>query len=93
MLVGVAGYVFITWFCFSKSAADEGLSHLRLNKTALWLSQIFFIGILFNYRGIRDRLPLTKNRRIWVKAAGFVIYWFVLIYAAAIILALIEALL
>ena len=87
-------YLVLTVFCFTLEITEDGdpLSggRLRFEQTLIWLSQLLFIGILFNYCGMRDRLPLVRNRHLPIRILGLVAVWIFLFGLAALIAVLAE---
>ena len=89
-------YLVLTVFCFTLEITEDGdpLSggRLRFEQTLIWLSQLLFIGILFNYCGMRDRLPLVRNRHLPIRILGLAAAWIILFGLAALIAVLAEGL-
>lgn len=54
MCVAIAGYSLITWFCFTLDMESELVKLtpfvLKIEQTLLWISQMIFIAIAFDYR-------------------------------------------
>lgn len=94
MLVGIFGYIFLTWMCFTTNLTKEGVPMqgfvLRFEQFMIWISQIIFIGILFDYHGCRKKLPLIKNEKIWIRILGYCIIEFVILLIAAMICVVVE---
>ena len=76
MILVAAAYFCFTCICFNKSILDfngywlEGRL-LRIEQLLAWLFILFFIFLLFDYRGIRRKIPLLRNRKIAVRIAGY----------------------
>ncbi|XCP84505.1 protein kinase [Roseburia hominis] len=94
MAIAVMGYAFITWFCFSLEIEKNGIAMtgrlLRFEQTMIWISQILFVGVVCNYLGCSENLPLVKSKRWWVRGFGYVLVYFVLLVAAAFVCAAVE---
>lgn len=95
MAVAVVGYIFITWFSFNLELTKNGIvmtgGILRFEQAMIWISQILFVGVVCNYMGCRDRLPVLKSEKWWIRGIGYVIAYFVLLAAAAFVCVVGEA--
>ena len=94
MLTAIFGYIFLTWMCFTTNFTNEGIpmqgTALLFEQFMVWISQIIFIGILFDYRGCKRRLPLIKNSKIWIRIMGYCISEFIILLIAAMICVVAE---
>ena len=97
MIAAVCGYILITWFWFTLQIRDgtgELLTGIQLfiNRFFFWMSQILMIFLIFDYRGIRDRLPLVRSSRRIVRVTGYFTAWWILFVLAAAVVVLLETL-
>ena len=98
MLLSSAVYMLLLSFFFTLEITNEsgqvpaGLK--RIEQTILFASQIMFIDIVFDYRGVRQRLPLLRNNNIVVRLIGVflteaILYlagiWIIVFFEAAIL--------
>lgn len=94
ILVAIFGYIFLTWMCFTTTLTKEGVPMegvvLRFEQFMIWISQIIFIDILFDYFKCRKKLPLIKNKKIWIRIFGYFILEIVLLTIAAMICVIVE---
>lgn len=93
-IVAVCGYTVITYFAFSMEIISETVEltnwMLKIEQTIIWISQIFFVMISWNYRGWREQLPVLKNENKVIKSIGILLLEFILLFIAALICACCE---
>ncbi|MDD6234061.1 MAG: serine/threonine-protein kinase [Lachnospiraceae bacterium] len=94
MIIALLGYAGITAVCrVVVYTTPDGPAPMReqiTGRIALWISQMAMVFIACNYCGIRDRIPIVKNRHIFVRIIGYIILEFLLILAAAAVSSLID---
>lgn len=92
--VAVLGYLMVTYMCFSMEIKRDGVSLnpvlTRIEQTAIWISQLVLIGVIYNYRGWRDKIPFLKNKEKCVRIVGYIAVEFILLFIAALICVLFE---
>ena len=94
-VIAVCGYLYLVWISFTLDMAYPPAGPLWLEKAEQMLFlvlQLVCIGILFNYRGWRDRLPLVKSRNIGIRMLGFVLLEAVQISITALLATVAELL-
>lgn len=95
ILAAVAGYLFIGWFCYTLELEEDNIIliglQLRAEQTAIFLSQIAFVFIIWNYRGWREKLPFANNSRKVVRILWYAAAECVLIVIAALVCVVIES--
>ncbi|MCI5740469.1 MAG: serine/threonine-protein kinase [Lachnospiraceae bacterium] len=88
------GYLMITYLCFSLTIQSEGKSivgpELYIERTLAWLSQIAFIALACNYRGVGDWIKITKVQNRILRIILYVISYFVLMIFAVLIAEILE---
>ena len=95
MILSSAVYMLMLSFFFTLEITNEsgqvptGLK--RIEQTILFASQIMFIDIVFDYRGVRKRLPLLRNNKIAVRLIGVFLTEAILYLAAIWIIVFFEA--
>lgn len=94
MIVAVFGYIFITWFCFSLEFNHNGIpldNNIQLlNRSVIWISQLVFIAIIFDYRNFQKNLPILNSSKKWVRILLYILVDFILIILSAFICAFLE---
>lgn len=94
MLVATVGYLLITYVCFTMEMNDGNLAitgiQLRFEQFALWISQLVFIGLVFDYRGWKKLIPLHQNQSTVVRIVGVAATYIMLVVAAASICVIAE---
>lgn len=94
MIIAVAGYAAITAVCrVVVYTTPDGPAPMReqiSGRIALWVSQIAMVFIACNYCGIRNRIPVVKNRHLAVRIIGYIILELLLIVAAAAVSSFID---
>lgn len=94
MAVGAAGYLFLTWFCFSMKLEMDGIpltgARLILEQALIWISQIVFVGIVFDYRGCRRYLTLLNRKHLAARLLLYVLLDLFLVIMAAFLCAFAE---
>ncbi|MCD8116391.1 MAG: serine/threonine protein kinase [Oscillospiraceae bacterium] len=75
MLVAAAGYLLMLDMAVTMDM--EGVAAgalLPIARVGWGLMELAMVLTVFNYRNIWDRLPLTRNRRLWVRLLGAALY-------------------
>ena len=98
MILAVAGYIFITYFCLTLEFRDSGGELLNINiqrfeRGIIWIIHIIFIFLVCDYRGVRRRIPILRQQNILIRAFGYIIVYVILIVVAALICTVIEPIL
>ena len=96
-IVATFGYLFLTYLCLSLELKRNGVELTakvqRIEQAAIWLSQMVFIGIVYNYRGWRDGIPILKIRNRIVRIAGYVAVDVFLIFIVSLLCGIFELIL
>ena len=94
MITAILGYFIIAWFCYTLKIENNGElitgSILRLEQTAIFLSQILMVLFIWNYCGIRDSLPLVSHRKRSVRIVGYAILEVLVLFVAAFLVGILE---
>ena len=81
-------------FCtgFNSAAAGETQppGWQRFEQLTVFISQLLFIAIACDYRGIRHAFPLVRSRNKAVRVLGCILVWLILIFAAAFLVVITE---
>lgn len=97
MVLATVGYIFIVWFSGGMEFERNGIKLtggiLRFEQAMVGMSQILFVGIVCNYLGCRNRIPILKSKKWWVRVSGYLITYFVLLVLAAFICVVVETIL
>ena len=98
MILAVAGYIFITYFCLTLEFRDSSGELLNINiqrfeRGIIWIMHIIFIFLVCDYRGVRRRIPILRQQNILIRAFGYIIAYVILIVVAALICTVIEPIL
>lgn len=87
-IVAVIGYLFCVWFSFSMEIKSENVVLsgwlLRVEQGIIFVSQMLFVGVVCNYRGWRDQIPLFNKKSRYVRIVLYFLTELVLLFAAAI---------
>lgn len=96
MLIAVLGYSFVTMLAFSLKLTSNTINltgfPLKFEQGIIWLTQIALILLIWNYRGIRDRLPLVNDTRKSIRLIGYLLAEVILLFIGILFLAVFEAL-
>ncbi len=89
MAVAALGYFLITWCCFSMTLERDGVplakAVLLFEQSMLWVSQLAFVAVVWNYRGCRKYLPfLNQNSRLLRMVLYFLTYFAFVAVAASL---------
>lgn len=91
------GYLFLIWFCYSMEIKTDGCVltpvMLRIEQTAIFISQFLFICVVCNYRGWRDEIPIIRSKNIYVRIVGYMMVEIILFFAATIVCGILEMIL
>ncbi len=96
MIVAILGYVLLTWFCFTLEFQNaDGVAYdwrgQWIDRICVWGSQIVFIFLACDYRGVKKHIPLLKSDRRIVRVIGYVVTELVVFFVAAFICVILEA--
>ena len=95
MLLSSAIYLLLIVFFFTLEITDGSeplpTGWLRLEQTILLVSQFIFIGVICDFRGVRQKLPLLRNRNPILRAAGAVITECIVFSLSVLLAAVIES--
>ena len=93
-LSAILGYVLITMLAFSLelTTGDTKLTGIRLRyeQSIIWIMQIAMIFLVWNYRGIRDDLPLVRDNRKSIRMIGYVVAEIILLFVGLLFVAASE---
>ncbi len=97
MIVALMGYAFVTWFCFTLDFEREGVTVQNglvfFEQFMVWISQLAFIGIVWDYRGCKRYLPFLNQKKAGRRVLRYLLLDFVLLFLAAILCAVGEIIL
>lgn len=95
MVIAILGYTFVTMIAFSMEFTSDNIKlsgiRLRFEQGIIWVTQIALIFLIWNYRGIRDDIPLVKDSRRSIRILGYVIAEIVLLFGGILFLAMCES--
>lgn len=95
MLTAILGYTFVTMLAFSMEFTFDGVKltgiRLRFEQSIIWLTQIALIFLIWNYRGIRETIPLVKDSRRIIRIIGYIIAEFILLFIGILFIAMFES--
>ncbi len=95
MCVAILGYIMITLLCFQMEIANEKVelpNHVvKIEQFIIWLSQIMFVGVACNYRGMKSHIPLLNSRYRLVRIIGYPLTEILLIILSAFLCAMVES--
>ena len=95
MLTAILGYTFVTMLAFSMEFTFNGVKltgiQLRFEQSIIWLTQIALIFLIWNYRGIKNNVPLLKDSRRIIRIIGYIIAEFILLFIGILFIAMCES--
>lgn len=96
MIVAILGYILLTWFCFTLEFQNaDGVAYdwrgQWIDRICVWVSQIVFIFLACDYRGVKRHIRLLHSDRRIVRMIGYVVTELVVFFAAAFVCAILEA--
>jgi len=95
MAVAVMGYLMIAYVSFGTEFTRDGVVltgyWLRFEQSMVWASQMFFVGIVCNYRGCKNKMPFLSYKNRIVRVLLYAAVDFVLILIAAAVCVTAEA--
>lgn len=95
MVIAILGYTFVTMIAFSMEFTSGNIKlsgiRLRFEQGIIWVTQIALIFLIWNYRGIRDDIPLVKDSRRSIRILGYMIAEIVLLFGGILFLAMCES--
>lgn len=98
MIAAVSAYAGILWIGLSLKVEDAGgnpcgLAELWLNRILFTLAQYATIFLVFDYGGMSRKIPFYKSHHKMIRILSFFVTWFLCMFLAAVILAVLEILL
>lgn len=94
MIVSCIGYFLIGIFCFTMEMVRDDVvisgPLVWIERTLLFLAQIGEVGIIFDYMGIRSRIPFLREQSRFISFFGYIACWFLLLIGFAVISVLLE---
>lgn len=95
MCAAVIGYLAFIGICSGIEIKEKNgevipLFLLRMYQIIIFLSQIAEIFIIFNYRGVRDKIPFLNSKNAYIRVIGYIVTEIILVVAAIVICALLE---
>lgn len=97
MLLAGTTYLIVLWLGLTLEVTSDVPAiyktvDLWLNRIIFLSAQFFAVFLVFNYRGISEKIPFYRSKYMLVRLASFIITWFSCIVMAAGVLVILEAL-
>ncbi len=77
MVLAVTGYLSIFCFCVTlKFESDVGRPLAQwVDRLITLASMLFTVAVYTNYHGVAAKMPLLKNKKRWIRWAGYCMVW------------------
>ncbi len=96
MLVAIVGYICIIAMSMEMSMEDtdpvQQMQQTVAIRIAVFLTQILTVAIWFDWRGLRDRLPIINHSHTLVRSVGYILYPISILFMMLVIAVLVTGL-
>ncbi len=94
MVTASAGYLLMLDFAATLEIAGvSSPAYTTVCRVGWGVAELCMVLVVFNYRQIWNRLPLTRNRRLWVRLLGAALYCGVVFFLYILLLTVLQPLL
>lgn len=97
MIIATAGYLFLLCYSFTLEFTADGkplpAARQWMERSALFLSLIATVFVIWNYRGWKERIPFVNQQERWKRVLGYIAVFFLTFLAAVTVSVLLESIL